>query len=682
MHNKLSLIIPNHGNYISKNFIEEVIKIQCEEIIIVGGIININFDDPRIKVVENISKSNASTNRNKGSEIARADYLLFVDKDVILDSEYINNNFIHKEIKHEVVYGIYKHFEYSNNFLEYFHNQITIKRTKDAKNFSSSHFLIKKETFKDIGKFNPFMESYEDIEFYNRLLKYNITLHFDESFYGTHLKKYTLSSAIKEIYYRFDNSLKYKSKYSKIFTTKTIDNSTKSLFINKLVIFLIAFGSIIAQLHISILLSLIFIYLIYEFNVQKKIFKINNFKFFILSFFYSIILNVILFSTLSKHLIYKLFNNVFRFMSNFNHLLKIFFKIYFKKYGPIQIIHYVTARCNLRCDHCFYKETLDKKDPGEQELKTIDKVTKDMGPILWYALAGGEVFIRKDVSSIIDIIVRNTNVKYLSIPSNGWYTDRMYSSVLDVLRKHPNLLFSIYFSIDGFPEVHDKIRGENSFKKLRASYVKLSKLKDLYPNFKTNIVTTITHQNCENSSDLISYLYKEFSPDNISINLFRYHSLSSPKLPEELIKGYDNAFNKYFEIKESFNKKSILNLKDLINKIFIVKDMIQKYIIINVAKNNKYVTPCTGGRLSYVIMEDGKIKPCEILDESYGNIFENNFSNIIGSDQANKSRKNIIKDKCKCTYECAMSTNALFSWPMTKKFILRFFKFSFSKKIV
>ena len=53
------------------------------------------------------------------------------------------------------------------------------------------------------------------------------------------------------------------------------------------------------------------------------------------------------------------------------------------------------------------------------------------------------------------------------------------------------------------------------------------------------------------------------------------------------------------------------------------------------------------------------------------------FSNIIKSNNANLSRKNIIKSKCMCTYECAMSTNALFSWPMTKKFILRFFRYSF-----
>ena len=39
------------------------------------------------------------------------------------------------------------------------------------------------------------------------------------------------------------------------------------------------------------------------------------------------------------------------------------------------------------------------------------------------------------------------------------------------------------------------------------------------------------------------------------------------------------------------------------------------------------------------------------------------------SDVAKKLRKKIKDTKCRCTYECAMSTNTFFSWNMTKKFI-------------
>lgn len=676
MKNNISVIIPNQGSDLSNDFLTELLKIDCEEIIFVGGILNLNIVDPRIKILENISKSNASINRNIGSEKTKSDFLLFVDKDVILDSSYINNNFVNKQIDFDLIYGMYKSLKFSKNFFDYFHNEITVTRSLNSKIFSSSHFLINRKIFNDIGKFNTVMDSYEDIEFFNRVLKSeNIKIFFDENFKGLHIKKYNIFNSIKETFIRFKNSIYYKNKYKKIFVKETMDKTIKEFFFSKFATLLLIFIIIFYKLNLVIFSSVFILLLFYEKLVQKKIFNSNNIITFIYCYIYSIILSL----NLGIALLYSLANlYVKKFIDTFKRardLGQILIKIYLKRFGPIQIIHYVTARCNLRCEHCFYKETLDKKDPGEQDLLTMDKATKNMGPILWYALAGGEVFIRKDVPKIIDVIKKNTNVKYLSIPSNGWYTERMYNSVLEILRKHPELLFSIYFSVDGFPDIHDEIRGNNSFQKLRESYEKLSHLKKFYPNFKTNIVTTITEQNCTNSSELIKYLFDEFEPDNISINLFRYHSLVHPKIPDKIIKGYDNAFNTYFEIKEKMKNKSIF--KDLISKIFIVKDMIQKYIIVNVAQHNKFVTPCTAGRLSYVIMEDGKVKPCEILDESYGNIFQSDFSNIIKSNNANLSRKNIIKSKCMCTYECAMSTNALFSWPMTKKFILRFFRFSF-----
>src|SRR5205814_902573 len=74
---------------------------------------------------------------------------------------------------------------------------------------------------------------------------------------------------------------------------------------------------------------------------------------------------------------------------------------------PVQIIAYVTARCNLRCEHCFYKETLDAPDPGELPLDVFDKTTKGIGPVLWFSLGGGEPFVRKDLGQLIDVVQTN-----------------------------------------------------------------------------------------------------------------------------------------------------------------------------------------------------------------------------------------------------------------------------------
>ena len=111
-----------------------------------------------------------------------------------------------------------------------------------------------------------------------------------------------------------------------------------------------------------------------------------------------------------------------------------------------------------------------------------------------------------------------------------------------------------------------------------------------------------------------------------------------------------------------------------------LKEVMQKELIYKVAAESKFVTPCTAGTLSYVVWEDGRLGPCEILPDTNFNITEQNIINKkisykkhFKSEHCRKLRKRIVETKCKCTYECAMSNNTFFSWPMTRTFLKRYF---------
>ena len=78
--------------------------------------------------------------------------------------------------------------------------------------------------------------------------------------------------------------------------------------------------------------------------------------------------------------------------------------------------------------------------------------------------------------------------------------------------------------------------------------------------------------------------------------------------------------------------------------------------------------PCTAGRLSAVVFEDGTVAPCEILGESIGNLRDVGWDlgELWRSARARELRERIRDTRCQCTWECAQADNILFharNWP-------------------
>ena len=95
-----------------------------------------------------------------------------------------------------------------------------------------------------------------------------------------------------------------------------------------------------------------------------------------------------------------------------------------KKIG--YVIFYVTNVCNFRCNFCFYSEEIQKGlKPTLMTLNEIDKFSSSLNGLLQLSLTGGEPFARKDFNEITEIFIKNTSVKFITIPTNGSMKDRM-----------------------------------------------------------------------------------------------------------------------------------------------------------------------------------------------------------------------------------------------------------------
>ena len=349
----------------------------------------------------------------------------------------------------------------------------------------------------------------------------------------------------------------------------------------------------------------------------------------------------------------------------YRHLYKSLVKF---KQLPSYFIFYPTSRCNLKCSHCFYHDSLNKKF-NELTIDELDKITKSMDPILSLILTGGESYLRHDLDKIVKIFYENTKVPIITIPSNGWYLNKMDRQIRNMMEWCPYLTLNQQISIDGIGKDHNAIRmdkqvigADNSFEKAIKTIHHLKELKKIYERINIGIIITFTNENQKKFKDILKEIYSMTNPDNISINLVRGDPKQKVnldldlKLYQEAVKYRDSLF---------YEKKMSGHAKFKGNRLATAGRILLNELVYKTYESNKYSTPCYAGNLSGVMYPEGNVYPCEILDESHkiGNIrdYDLDFKKLWLSNKAKKEIEFVRKTKCFCTHECFNIVNILFN---------------------
>ena len=349
----------------------------------------------------------------------------------------------------------------------------------------------------------------------------------------------------------------------------------------------------------------------------------------------------------------------------YRHLYKSLIKF---KQLPSYFIFYPTSRCNLKCSHCFYHDSLNKKF-NELTIEELAKVTKTMDPILSLILTGGEPYLRHDLDKIVKIFYENTKVPIITIPSNGWYLEKMDKQIKNMMNWCPYLTLNQQISIDGIGKDHNAIRmdkqvvgRDNSFEKAIKTIQHLKELKKVYQRINIGIIITFTNENQKKFKDILKEIYSMTSPDNISINLVRGDPKQKVNLDLDL-----NLYLEAVKYRDSlfYEKKMSGHAKFKGNRLATAGRILLNELVYKTYESNKYSTPCYAGNLSGVMYPEGDVYPCEILDESHkiGNIrdFHLDFKKLWLSNKAKKEIEFIRKTKCFCTHECFNIVNILFN---------------------
>ncbi len=323
---------------------------------------------------------------------------------------------------------------------------------------------------------------------------------------------------------------------------------------------------------------------------------------------------------------------------------------------PLYITFYVTNRCNLKCEHCFYSAELNQ--PTQQlTLEEIEKMAKSMDPFPVLLYGGGEPFLRTDIAEITSLFYKYNKIKYLAIPTNGTYTAQTKEAIEKMCTACPDTTIILGFSIDGLEEEHNRIRGSPiSFKRALETFHAMKELQKKHKNLRLGFITTFTATNQDHMEQLYDYL-KAQSPDNITINLIR----GTPKNP--LVKNVD--ISKYKAIVAKV-KKDLLDVTLPGFDEFAAAMSSYKYdMVAKTYEDNQYQTVCYSSRISGVVYPNGDVYPCEMLDKSkmIGNIrdFDMDFRKLWMSQHNKEIADWIVGTKCFCTHECNVHCNLAFN---------------------
>jgi MoaA/NifB/PqqE/SkfB family radical SAM enzyme/glycosyltransferase involved in cell wall biosynthesis len=333
---------------------------------------------------------------------------------------------------------------------------------------------------------------------------------------------------------------------------------------------------------------------------------------------------------------------------------------------PIQLTVFVTSRCNARCSHCFYADQLNQ--PAERELGIADyeRLAARLPPQLWVAFGGGEPFLRRDLAGIAEAFTRRNRPRHLTLVTNGLDPDRIEAGTREILARRGETEVNVAVSLDGTRELHDRERGvPGNFDRAVETLRRLRRIRDeVAVGFGFTTLTTVHARNAEDLPALERFVEEEVRPDNRGLNLVRGRPLDPSVLDVDLA-----AYRAAVARKAASLAAGRLPLQGFrFARLHAAKDRVLHREVERVARTGAYRSPCLAGTVGAVVYENGDVAACEILDRRIGNLrdFGGDFRRLWFSPGAEALRREIEERRCRCTWECAVSTNVLFGprhWP-------------------
>ncbi len=188
---------------------------------------------------------------------------------------------------------------------------------------------------------------------------------------------------------------------------------------------------------------------------------------------------------------------------------------------PYKLTFSITYLCQSRCQMC---NIWTIKPKGELSLEEIKEFAKKNKYFKWVELSGGEPFLRSDMVEIVRAFKESCKGLYvLTMPTNSLCNREMELAKMEeiLMMGIPRVVITI--SLDGYRELHDRIRGvPGNFDKAIAMFKGLQELKKRYRNLDMVFGYTMTRFNqgqLEKTYDEVKRLVPEITHNTFHINV-------------------------------------------------------------------------------------------------------------------------------------------------------------------
>lgn len=342
---------------------------------------------------------------------------------------------------------------------------------------------------------------------------------------------------------------------------------------------------------------------------------------------------------------------------------------------PIYFVFFITDRCTANCRHCLRGGFLSQKE--ELSFSEIEKVSQGMGDLLFFLPTGGEPFLRDDYAEIVRLFFVNNNARNVGSATNGSLTDKIVGTAIKVLETCRGVDYAIDVSIDAVGERHDDIRREKGlFEKAIYTYRELEKLKNFYPRFNLNIGITVSSYNQDNLDEIYNFLIHDLKVKNINQLLVRGEVKDETSKRVDINK-YANFSRKLENVNGNLTGYKGYAFCDFVNAMRIYR----RRVLEKAVRENKWQLPCLAANLGGVMLSNGDVYPCELLEKKIGNIRDANFvfKDLWFNRNACEIRRFIKETRCFCTYECFLTLNTFFSLKTFPKVFKEWAKIKFNR---